>query len=365
MAQHNDTTQYDRNIVFPSFVLPAVRSTQPQLTFIIIIIFISIHRHSLSFSHSSTFTDIHYTSAFTTITTPTPTPTQRQLQKTKTHLVIPPQQRHVRRKLEFEAEQQAERLYRVMPPVHQVPQKDVGCVRWPTPHRLEDVEQIKELPVQISHHRHGAGHRLDVGFLDEEFSGFLAELPELVWDFLVAINGPDLVEGADVRAESAVDAQDGLVDECGEAKAVKALDAVPPGARVSVLAEAFVVESVDLRDGSRLVIPPQQRHVRRKLEFEAEQQAERLYRVMPPVHQVPQKDVGCVRWPTPHRLEDVEQIKELPVQISHHRHGAGHRLDVGFLDEEFSGFLAELPELGFGNGVSLFQDGDAFVDVKG
>lgn len=76
----------------------------------------------------------------------------------------------------------------------------------------------------------------------------------LVGDLLGAGHDADLVDGADLRAQAAVDAQDLAVDNGGQDEKVKDLAARLPDGRVAVLLLALLVEAVDLRDLPRLVV---------------------------------------------------------------------------------------------------------------
>ena len=69
---------------------------------------------------------------------------------------------------------------------------------------------------------------------------------------MVSINRSNLVECANIGAEPSVNAQYFFVNESSQAKAVKALDTVPPDTGVSVFSQTLVVKAVDLRDLSRL-----------------------------------------------------------------------------------------------------------------
>jgi hypothetical protein len=73
-----------------------------------------------------------------------------------------------------------------------------------------------------------------------------------VGNFLIAINRPDLIQGSNIRTQTSVDAEYLFVDQGGQSKAVKALDAMSPDAGVSVFAQAFVVKAVDLSNLSGL-----------------------------------------------------------------------------------------------------------------
>ena len=68
----------------------------------------------------------------------------------------------------------------------------------------------------------------------------------LVRHLLLAVQGAHGVQGGHGGGEAAVDSQDAAVDEGGERQIVKCVRAVPPNVRGAVLADALVVEAVDL-----------------------------------------------------------------------------------------------------------------------
>lgn len=76
----------------------------------------------------------------------------------------------------------------------------------------------------------------------------------LVWDLLDAVKSSDVVQGVDGWGQSTVETEDLVVDESGEWEIVEEVGEVLPNVRVSVLAEALVVESVDLGDLTGLVV---------------------------------------------------------------------------------------------------------------
>jgi hypothetical protein len=69
-----------------------------------------------------------------------------------------------------------------------------------------------------------------------------------VWNFLIAINGSHLIQGANVGRQASVYTQDLFVNESGQTKAIEALDAMAPDGGVTVFSQAFVVETIDLRN---------------------------------------------------------------------------------------------------------------------
>lgn len=65
---------------------------------------------------------------------------------------------------------------------------------------------------------------------------------------LDSVEGANVVEGVDARGETAVKTEDLVVDEGGEGEVVEEVGKVLPDVCVAVLAQALVVEAVDLSD---------------------------------------------------------------------------------------------------------------------
>lgn len=76
----------------------------------------------------------------------------------------------------------------------------------------------------------------------------------LMRNFLGTRNDADLVNRADLRTETAMDAKNGTVHNGGENKEVKHLTASLPDGGVAVLLLTLLVETVDLGDLSGLVV---------------------------------------------------------------------------------------------------------------
>ena len=85
---------------------------------------------------------------------------------------------------------------------------------------------------------------------------------------------------------------------------------------VAVLALALVVKAVHLRDLPALVVAAQQRHVRRVPRLQQQQVGEHLQAVVAPVDEVAHEDVVRRRH-LPRRLEQVQQVVVLPVDVAH------------------------------------------------
>lgn len=73
-------------------------------------------------------------------------------------------------------------------------------------------------------------------------------------NLLNSVKSPNVIEGIDTRREAPVEAEDLVVDEGGKGEVVEQVGEVLPDIGISVLAEALVVEAVDLSDLTRLVV---------------------------------------------------------------------------------------------------------------
>ena len=81
-----------------------------------------------------------------------------------------------------------------------------------------------------------------------------------MWDFLNTIQGPNVVEGINGRAQPTVQTEDLVFNESSEGEVVEKVGEIFPDVGVSIFAEALVVEAVDLRDLTGFVVTSDQRY---------------------------------------------------------------------------------------------------------
>jgi len=93
-----------------------------------------------------------------------------------------------------------------------------------------------------------------------------------VWNLSEAVDDLDLIDAMDAGRQTAVDAEDLVVDDAGEGEVVEHVGEVVPNSSVAVLAAAFRVETVGLGDSSRLVVAADEMDAMRVAEFETDQQ---------------------------------------------------------------------------------------------
>ena len=114
-------------------------------------------------------------------------------------------------------------------------------------------------------------------------------------DLLLPLDHGDLVEGADLRGEPPVDAEDAALDAGSEGEVVEDVGTVLSDVGVAVLALALLKKAVDLRDLAGFVVPAEEGDAGGVAGFEAEEVLDRLDRVGATVDEVPDKHVRCVR----------------------------------------------------------------------
>ena len=88
-----------------------------------------------------------------------------------------------------------------------------------------------------------------------------------------------------------MNAEDLVVDDCGDGEVVEDLGEAAPDVEGTILADALIVEAVDLRDEAGLVVASQEGHSVFVAHLEGEQHQEGLDAVASSIHVVPQEDV--------------------------------------------------------------------------
>jgi hypothetical protein len=102
----------------------------------------------------------------------------------------------------------------------------------------------------------------------------------LMRHLLDSVERSDVVKGIDTGRKTAVKAEDLVVDEGGQGKVVEEICEVFPDIGVSVLAQALVVEAVDLCDLSRFVIATKNGDAGRISDLQSNEQCDSLDRII-------------------------------------------------------------------------------------
>lgn len=181
-------------------------------------------------------------------------------------------------------------------------------------------------------------------------------------NFLFTVNCLYLVEGFDTGRKTSVHAKGLLVDEGRQREIVENFGAVPPHIHTAVLAEAFVVEAIDLGDLARLVVAADKRNAVRIAHFERQQQKEGLHAVKAAVHEVAHKEIIGAGTVATH-LEKLDQVKELAVDVTADRNGRVNVVNVRLFDKDVFGCVAEVPHFGLLDEFALLKLRDLSVEV--
>lgn len=95
-----------------------------------------------------------------------------------------------------------------------------------------------------------------------------------------------------------------------------------PDVGIAKFLEAFLVKPVDLRDLTTLVVPPEQGDAVWVADLECYQEEDRFHAVEASVHIVPEEKIALVSAAdVPSTAEELDQIVELPVDVSAHSDG--------------------------------------------
>lgn len=150
------------------------------------------------------------------------------------------------------------------------------------------------------------------------------------WDGSYFVNGV-----VDAGAESAVDAEDAIIDDGGEREVVKDISAIPPDIERAILPEAFIIEAIHLRDLTALMITSDQRDQIRIANFICKQQEERLNTIEPAVYKISQEKIAYARNISA-ISKKLQQVIELSMNIAANCDGRVDTLNVPFLHQDLS-----------------------------
>ena len=113
-----------------------------------------------------------------------------------------------------------------------------------------------------------------------------------------------------------------------------------PDVGVAVLAQALVVEAVDLRDLPALVVPSDERDPVRVAHLQREQQQEGLDGVEAAVDEVAHEEVVGVGYRPPH-FEELLQVVKLPVDVAADRYRGIDALHIALFNKDLTGLGAQ------------------------
>lgn len=200
-----------------------------------------------------------------------------------------------------------------------------------------------------------------------------------VWDFSEAVDDLDLIDTMDARRQTAVDAEDLVVDDAGEGEVVEHVGEVMPDGGVAVFATTFGIEAVGLSDSSGLVVAADEMNAMGIAKFETDQKRDGLYTKEAAINVVAYawsercgQAVACARhteeevvrvgtWPTD--LEYLEEVKELAVDVADDGYWSLDVHDVALLHEHLFCLCAYCLDDRFGKQLLLVESGDAFVKI--
>ena len=118
-----------------------------------------------------------------------------------------------------------------------------------------------------------------------------------------------------------------VFDDGGKGQEVKNVGQILPDVCVSIFAEAFIVETINLSDLPGFMISAQNREAVLVPDFEANKQSNSLNRIVSSIDIVTHEKVICV-WGLSTDLKEFHKVMELSVNVSAHSDWARYRLYV-------------------------------------
>ena len=95
-------------------------------------------------------------------------------------------------------------------------------------------------------------------------------------NFLYPVQRPNVVQRIDARRQSAVQAEDLIIDEGGKGKEVEQIGKGFPDIGIAILAQALVVEAVDLCDLARFMVAAEDGDALGVADFESDEEGDGL-----------------------------------------------------------------------------------------
>ena len=111
-----------------------------------------------------------------------------------------------------------------------------------------------------------------------------------------------------------------------------------------VLALALIIKAVNSIDRATFVVTPKQEHSRREFNLVSEEQADRLNRLLAPIHVIAKEEILAVHWlrriylvGVAHHVEEAEEIDELTVDVAKYFAGSVNLYQYLLLLKNLSG----------------------------
>lgn len=149
-----------------------------------------------------------------------------------------------------------------------------------------------------------------------------------------------------------------LLDQRSQWQVIKQICESLPDVGVAILAQALIIEAIDLCDLARLVVATENGDTILVADLECHQQGHSLDRVVATVHIVAHEQIVGVRRIAAN-AEQLHQVVELAVDVTADRDRATDRLDIGLLHQDLASlcFFIHIYELdvSFWPGKRVYQ----------
>lgn len=162
--------------------------------------------------------------------------------------------------------------------------------------------------------------------------------------FLNPVQLTNVVQAIDARGQAAMQTEDLRLHQRSERKVVKEVSEDLPHIGIPVLAEALIIETVNLSDLSALMVTTENGDAIWVPDFQSNQECGRLHGVISSINIVAHEKVVRV-WGLSSNSEQLSEVMELAMDISTDGDRAPHRLNIALINKNLPRLVAQRANL--------------------
>lgn len=155
-------------------------------------------------------------------------------------------------------------------------------------------------------------------------------------NFLHSVKLSNLIQCVNAWGKTAMQTENLWSNYCSQRKVVEQLSELLPNFSISILPQAFIIEPVNLRDLSALMITSKDGQSLWISDFQSDKQSDSLNRIIASINVISHEQVIGIRGLSSN-LEKFTQVVELTMNVTTDSYWCWNTLHVWLLDQDFFG----------------------------